>query len=494
MSRRLAASLILASAFLAAVFAVDLHPPLRAWLDSVLEGAAPERPAPTRAPEASAMDAGRAAAAPVAATPPEPAAPASATLVTEGQLEPAANPAPAPAMPALDAAPAVAVVAAPGGASSSEPAPDRSPPAPPPGLAVEATGERATHLRWERASDDVGVTGYEVVRDGKVIASGPELETAEDGLPPLARVCYEVVALDAAGNRSRPCEAACVTLPDRTPPTPPTSVAARPTSETSVALAWSGATDAGGIASYEVVRAGTVAATTASSETADEGLEASRTYCWTVRARDPSGNVSADSPQACATTPDRTPPTSPPRLAAGPGGSTRVAFAWDPATDNVGVDRYEVFRGGRLVARTGATKRGGVEDGLVPSTEYCYTVVALDRAGNRSVPAGPACASTVEPGVPSGPTTLQASARSASVVVLSWDSSPDPGMVYAVYWDGNRRIGATPRTEYTVAGLKAGERRCFRVAAVDGSGNESPRTIETCAAAQPSPPAGAGGP
>jgi hypothetical protein len=71
------------------------------------------------------------------------------------------------------------------------------------------------------------------------------------------------------------------------------------------------------------------------------------------------------------------------------------------------------------------------------------------------------------------------------VVVLRWDSSPEPGMVYAVYWDGDRRIGATPRTEYTVAGLRAGEKRCYRVAAVDGSGKESPRTIEACAAAEP---------
>jgi chitinase len=159
-----------------------------------------------------------------------------------------------------------------------------------------------------------------------------------------------------------------------------------------------------------------------------------------------------------------------------------VAFAWEPAEDNVGVERYEVSRDGRLVARTAAAKLGGVEGGLAPSTEYCFTVVAIDAAGNRSPAAGPACARTTEPGVPAGPTALHASPRSANVVVLRWDSSPDPGMVYTVYWGGDKRIGATPRTEYTVAGLRPGEKRCYRVAAVDGAGKESPSTIERCAA------------
>jgi hypothetical protein len=65
--------------------------------------------------------------------------------------------------------------------------------------------------------------------------------------------------------------------------------------------------------------------------------------------------------------------------------------------------------------------------------------------------------------------------------MLRWDASPDPGVVYTVYWDdNNKRIGATPRNEYTVVGLKPGERRCFRVSAIDPGGKESPSTIAAC--------------
>jgi chitodextrinase len=371
----------------------------------------------------------------------------------------------------------------------SEPActtpPDTTPPAAPTALVVEATGERSVRLRWSPAQDDVAVTSYEVLRDGRVVASGPASEATEDGLTPLGTVCYEVVALDAAANRSTSSSRMCATLPDLTPPTPPTVVMARPLSETSAALSWSGATDAGGVVSYDLVRSGSIVSTTGSARATDADLSAGRTFCWTVRARDPAGNVSGDSARACTTTPDHTPPGPPPGVVAAPSSESRVAFAWQPAEDNVGVERYEVYRDGRVVAKTAATGLGGVEGGLAPSTEYCFTVVAVDGAGNRSAPAAPACARTTEPGVPAGPTALRATPSAENVVVLRWDSSPERGMVYAVYWDGDRRIGATPRTEYTVAGLRPGEKRCYRVAAVNGAGKESPRSIEACAAPGP---------
>jgi chitinase len=150
------------------------------------------------------------------------------------------------------------------------------------------------------------------------------------------------------------------------------------------------------------------------------------------------------------------------------------------------VARYEVLRDGRLVARTDAATPFGLEAGLDASSDYCFTVVAVDAAGNRSAAAGPACARTTEPGVPAGPTALAIAPRSPTLALLRWQPSPDPGVVYAVYWgDGRKRIGATPRTEYTVAGLKVGERRCFRVAAVDPAGQESPASLEACTSTMP---------
>ncbi|MFT3912979.1 MAG: hypothetical protein QM704_02500 [Anaeromyxobacteraceae bacterium] len=361
---------------------------------------------------------------------------------------------------------------------------DVTPPEAPADLLAEPDGPNV-RLSWPASTDDVGVERYEVLRDGQVFVSTSGPSATDEAAPPLRKLCYSVVARDEAGNRSRPSRTACLKLADLVPPTPPTVVQARSTSETSVALSWSGAADAGGVVGYDVVRGGLVVATPDSPRTADSGLLAGRTYCWTIRARDAAGNVSKDSAEACATVRDQTPPAPPPGLVAAPAAPDRLAVGWQAAVDNVGVDHYEVLRDGKLILRTAATKLTGTEAGLVPSTSYCYTVVAVDAAGNRSRQAGPACARTADPGTPAGPTdlALAASARSASAVVLRWDGSPEPGVVYTVYWDGHKRIGATPRNEYTVVGLKSGEHRCFRVSAVDPAGRESPSSLEACTGA-----------
>jgi len=54
-------------------------------------------------------------------------------------------------------------------------------------------------------------------------------------------------------------------------------------------------------------------------------------------------------------------------------------------------------------------------------------------------------------------------------------------VVYRVYWENDKNIGATRLTAFGAIGLKPGEHHCFRVAAVDESGQESSRTLEACA-------------
>ena len=238
------------------------------------------------------------------------------------------------------------------------------------------------------------------------------------------------------------------------------------------------------VASYEVERAGKSIATTDAPQAAEAGLSPGQEVCYTIRARDTVGNVSAPSRRACAVMPDLTPPGQPPRFAAAPSSPSHVAVAWDPSTDNVGVVAYELRRGGQVVARVDGAARRASEAGLAPATRHCFELVAVDRAGNRS-PATEACATTAEPGIPAGPTVVRAEPKAPTMVVLKWDSSPDPDVVYTVYWDNGKKIGATSATQYTVAGLRSGERRCYRVAAMDPAGKESPRTMETCVASEP---------
>jgi hypothetical protein len=86
-------------------------------------------------------------------------------------------------------------------------------PAAPSGLT--ATGASATRidLSWTAASDDIGVTGYRIYRDGSPVAVVGGTGHADLGLAAATRHQYEVAALDAAGNESqRSAPAAAATL------------------------------------------------------------------------------------------------------------------------------------------------------------------------------------------------------------------------------------------------------------------------------------------
>ena len=59
-----------------------------------------------------------------------------------------------------------------------------------------------------------------------------------------------------------------------------------------------------------------------------------------------------------------------------------VTLMWDPATDDVGVEGYEIYRDGVLL---GDTKKLKFKDkDTIPGTTYTYTIRAYDAAGNKS--------------------------------------------------------------------------------------------------------------
>ncbi|MFC8190400.1 PQQ-dependent sugar dehydrogenase [Cellulomonas sp. NPDC057328] len=89
---------------------------------------------------------------------------------------------------------------------------DTTAPTTPTGVAASATGTSVT-VRWTASTDAVGVTGYEVLRDGAVVGQVPGSATSfvDSGLAPATAYAYTVRARDQAGNRSAPSAAARVT-------------------------------------------------------------------------------------------------------------------------------------------------------------------------------------------------------------------------------------------------------------------------------------------
>ncbi|MDL2418010.1 fibronectin type III domain-containing protein [Bacillus shihchuchen] len=59
-----------------------------------------------------------------------------------------------------------------------------------------------------------------------------------------------------------------------------------------------------------------------------------------------------------------------------------IELAWTASTDNVGVKGYQIFRNGEMIDTVPGTHY--IDKKLQPSTEYSYTVKAIDAAGNAS--------------------------------------------------------------------------------------------------------------
>ncbi len=64
-------------------------------------------------------------------------------------------------------------------------------------------------LSWDAANDNVGVTGYRIYRDSQLLVTVQGVVAADSGLAPATEYCYEVAAIDAAGNESAKSTQSC---------------------------------------------------------------------------------------------------------------------------------------------------------------------------------------------------------------------------------------------------------------------------------------------
>src|SRR6266480_1030261 len=99
---------------------------------------------------------------------------------------------------------------------------DTTPPVTPTGLTAAAAGSTGANLSWGASTDNVGVTGYIVRRNGVQVATPATTSYADTGLSAATTYSYTVAARDAAGNTSPNSATASVTT-GNTPPPPSNS-------------------------------------------------------------------------------------------------------------------------------------------------------------------------------------------------------------------------------------------------------------------------------
>lgn len=90
---------------------------------------------------------------------------------------------------------------------------DGSPPSPPSGLAGSVPPGRPVALAWLASTDDIGVVGYDVLRDGGLVGTSVTTAYLDASITPAATYTYRVVARDAVGNLSDPSAPITVTVP-----------------------------------------------------------------------------------------------------------------------------------------------------------------------------------------------------------------------------------------------------------------------------------------
>jgi hypothetical protein len=198
---------------------------------------------------------------------------------------------------------------------------------------------------------------------------------------------YSVRAVDSYGNlgdlsdqvSGRP------TPSDNVPPSRVDGLVVENAFSGKLNLSWNEAFDNVDIASYRIFRDGTpLTIEPLLTLYQDTGLTNGQNYTYEVAAVDTSGNEGQKSLPASGTPTeyDSEPPTKVTGLFVVDAKDGKLDLTWDPASDNIGVVKYRVYRDGlRLDDEPMGTTY--LDTGLNNSQSYTYQVSAMDLQGNE---------------------------------------------------------------------------------------------------------------
>ncbi|HEV7205806.1 MAG TPA: DNRLRE domain-containing protein [Jatrophihabitans sp.] len=186
---------------------------------------------------------------------------------------------------------------------------DTVPPTAPTTVTATAVTTGRIDVSWSGATDNVGVTGYRVFRDGTQVTDQTGTTFSDRTVAPASTYTYTVVAVDSAGNTSppsAPATASTTGAPDGTAPSTPGSLTATAPSSSQVNLTWTASTDNVGVVGYNVYRDGVAlpgAPADGSPPTAftDDTAAPGSSYQYQVSAVDAAGNESAKASVTVAT-------------------------------------------------------------------------------------------------------------------------------------------------------------------------------------------------
>jgi chitodextrinase len=178
---------------------------------------------------------------------------------------------------------------------------DTTPPSAPSGLTATATTSSSVSLSWTASTDNVGVIGYNILRNGTKVGTSTTTSYTDNNVASGTTYTYTVTAFDAAGNVSPASNSATVTTPASTTPPVISNVSVSP-ANTTATVTWTTDKPSTSQVTYGITTAYGSTTTldttlvTAHSQTLS-GLTSGQLYHFSVASTDGSGNTasSADS-------------------------------------------------------------------------------------------------------------------------------------------------------------------------------------------------------
>ncbi|MDQ0124475.1 chitodextrinase [Pseudomonas lini] len=295
--------------------------------------------------------------------------------------------------------------------------PDETAPSKPAHLVATAVTDNSVTLSWVGSIDNVGVTGYQILRNDEVIDTVGSIRYTATGLAQGTTYTFKVRALDAAGNFAD-SDPLTVQTQDTTGPSKPTNLRTVGLASDYAVLEWNASSDNVAVTGYRIFRNNDPIDMTDITLYLAHGLTDGTSYFFKVRAMDAAGNF-ADSDELPVTTPDATAPSKPLNLR--PTGITgnSVTLEWAASSDNVAVTGYVIFRNNDPITTINNTRY--TVSGLTSATSYYFKVRALDAAGNYA-DSDTLPVKTIDTSGPSKPTNVKATDLMGRTYIM-WDGS-----------------------------------------------------------------------
>jgi chitodextrinase len=358
--------------------------------------------------------------------------------------------------------------------------PDTEAPSVPANVGGAAVSPTQITVTWDRATDNAGVTGYNVYRGGQLIGTVATTYFKDGGLAPSTSYAYEVEAFDRAGNISGRSAPVLLTtmLPDYVPPT--VEITAPP----------SGASVSGMVTvsanAFDDVRLTGVQFLLDGSALGSEDTTAPFSASWATRswpnaaytltavARDAAGNTTASAPVSVTTVNDFTPPVLSAVTATTATSSAAVSWTTDkPSNTQVQYGTTTAYGSQTSLNTAMLTAHAATITGLRVGIVYHYRARSADALGNLGLSAD----MTVlipDTQAPTTPPSFTATVASPIRINLAWGASTDNVAItgYRLYRNGVLISTRTSRS-FADSALQPNTVYSYAVEAYDAAGNTS---------------------